>query len=86
MLDIHTGAPPPAHPAPPIEFVTIELMPLLEGGISVSLKSTIFDETDLDFLDQDIAHERVATLDELLALIRAHVRIGRPSASLTSPN
>jgi len=77
MLDIQTGASAPAHPNPPIEFVTIQLMPLAEGDISVSLTSTIFDETDLDLLDRDIAQERVTTIDELVALIRAHVRIGR---------
>ena len=78
MLDIQIGAVAPSKsPAPPIEFVTIQLMPLAEGDISVSLKSTIFDETDLDLHDRDIAQERVASIDELVALIRPHVRIGR---------
>jgi len=85
MLDIQTGAQAPPHPTPPIEFVTIQLMPVVQGGVSVSLKSTIFDETDLDLIDQDIAHERVTTIDELVGLIRAHVRIGcQPSVSPAS--
>ena len=77
MLDIQTGAPaPPNIPTPPIEFVTIQLMPLADGHLSVALKSTVFDESELDLVDEEIVSERVTTLDELVALIRAHVRIG----------
>jgi hypothetical protein len=84
MLDIQSGATaPPNVPTPPIEFVTIQLMPLADGHLSVALKSTVFDETEFDLVDEEIVSERVTTLDELVALIRAHVRIGRP-ASLTS--
>ena len=79
MLDIQTGATAPhSSPTPPIEFLTIQLMPLAEGGISACLRSTVFDETDLDLIDQDIANVRIATLDELVALIRTHVHIGAP--------
>ena len=77
MLDIHAGATAPPN-SPPIEFFTIQLMPLREGGISASLRSTVFDETDFELLDQDIANVRIATLDELMALIRTHVRINAP--------
>ncbi len=75
LLDIHTGATAPSRPNPSIEFVTIQLMPLSDGHLSVSLKSTIFDETEFELLDQDIADERVTTLDDALALIKAHVRV-----------
>ena len=79
MLDIHAGATAPhSSPTPPIEFFTIQLMPLAEGGISASLRSTVFDENDFELLDQDIANVRIATLDELMALIRAHVCIAAP--------
>ena len=79
MLDIHAGATAPQRsPTPPIEYFTIQLMPLTEGGISASLRSTVFDETDFELLDQDIANVRIATLDELMALIRPHVRIAAP--------
>jgi hypothetical protein len=81
MLDIQTGATaPPNVPIPPIEFVTIQLMPLADGHLSVALKSTVFDEGELDLIDEEIVNERVTTLDELIALIRTHVRIGRPAA------
>jgi len=79
MFDIQTGATAPHGPSTPaIEYFTIQLMPLSEGGISASLRSTSFDETDFELLDQDIANVRIATLDELMALIRTHVRIGAP--------
>jgi len=79
MLDIQTGATaPPNSPTPPIEYFTIQLMPLAEGGISASLRATTFDETDFELLDQDIANVRLSTLDELVALIRPHVRISAP--------
>ncbi len=79
MLDIHAGATAPrSSPTPPIEFFTIQLMPLAEGGISASLRSTSFDVTDFDLIDQDIANVRLSTLDELMTLIRTHVPIAAP--------
>jgi hypothetical protein len=79
MLDIHAGATAPQRsPTPPIEYFTIQLMPLTEGGISASLRSTTFDENDFELLDPDIANVRIASLDELMALIRAHVCIATP--------
>jgi hypothetical protein len=74
---------PPKIPIPPIEFITIQLAPHADGRILVSLTATTVDEDEPQLLDQEIAHERINTLDELVALIRAHVRIGRP-ASLSS--
>jgi hypothetical protein len=80
MLDIQTGAAAPPHPTPAIEFVTIQLAPHADGKILVWLTATTVDEDEPQLLDQEIAFERVATLDELVALIRAHVRIGQPAA------
>jgi hypothetical protein len=76
MLDIRAGAPAPTNsPTPPIEFLTVQLTPLADGHISVSLKSTTFDEDAFDLVDENIADERVASLEELFTLMRAHVRI-----------
>jgi len=75
QFDISGASAPPRFPSPPIEFLTIQLMPLADGGLSVSVKCTVFDEIELDLIDQDIANERVATLDEVCALIKAHVRV-----------
>jgi len=80
MLDIQTGAKAsPSSPTPPIEFVTIQLAPHADGKILVSLTATTVDEDEPQLLDQEIAFERVTTLDELVALIRAHVRINAPA-------
>jgi hypothetical protein len=55
-------------------------MPLSECGISASLRSTVFDETDFDLIDQDITKVRIATLCDLMALIRTHVCIAASPA------
>jgi hypothetical protein len=74
ILDVQNAT--PASPATlPIEFVTMQLMPLADGMIGVSLKSTVFDEQELELIDRDIVDERVTSLDQLFTLIRSHVRI-----------
>jgi hypothetical protein len=61
------------------EFFRIELAPHADGRVMVSLTATTVDDEDPQLLDQEIAIERVTTLDELVALIRTHVRIGAPT-------
>lgn len=81
MLDIDTQA--PAGGSSPtlesVEFFRIELAPLADGRIFVSLTATVVDEQEPQLIDQEIVCDRIATLDELLALIRAHVRIRAPA-------
>jgi hypothetical protein len=86
ILEIQSGAAPIGSSAPPIEFVTMQLMPLADGVISVSLKSTTFDEKELELIDEDIVDERVHTLDQVFDLVRSHFRIAvRPQrAAFTS--
>jgi hypothetical protein len=69
-----------------VEFFRIELAPLDDGRIHVALTATTVDETEPQLLDQEIASGRVATIDEVLALIRGHVRVSPrpgPPASLS---
>jgi len=77
MLDIHTRA--SAGCQPPIirnaEFLRIELAPLIDGKILVSLTATTVDEQEPQLLDQEIACDRVASIDDIIALIRTHVRV-----------
>ena len=77
MLDIYTRA--TARCQPPIirnaEFFRIELAPLFDGKILVSLTATTVDELEPQLLDQEIACDRVASIDEIIALIRTHVRV-----------
>ena len=77
MLDIHTRA--SAGCQPPVirgaEFFRMELAPLIDGKILVSLTATTVDEQEPQLLDQEIACDRVASIDDIIALIRTHVRI-----------
>jgi hypothetical protein len=76
MFDMTSRA--SAAPASPpftaeVEFYTIELARLQDGNIVVGLTATSFDEQEPQLLDQEIAAERVATIDDALALVRASV-------------
>jgi hypothetical protein len=55
------------------EFYTIALAQLAGGDLSITMTATTVDEQEPQLLDQEIIAERVATLDEALALIRAGV-------------
>jgi hypothetical protein len=87
MFDIYTRS-PSGNGVPIVrnaEFFRIELASLADGMILVFLTATTVDEDEPQLLDQEIASERVATLDDLLALIRQHVQLGiRPAAALPS--
>ena len=78
MLDTHgraSAAPPPSPPRipVPVEFYTVELARLEDGTVFVGLTATSFDEEEPQLLNQEIAAERVATIDDALALVRARV-------------
>ena len=67
-FDIQAGA---NAPVPlPLQFVNIEITPLLGGELSVVMQATLLDEQALEFVGQDLAHQRAGTLDEVLAIIR----------------
>ena len=66
-----------------IEFFRIELAPLQGGKIAVSLTATTVDEEEPQLLDQEIARDQVATIDDVLALIKQHVRVAPPLPSLS---
>jgi len=70
-LDTATGATAPA--AHPLQFINIEITPLIDGKYSVAMQATLLDEEQLEFIGQDLAHEHVKTLDEAMAIIRRNV-------------
>jgi hypothetical protein len=74
-LEIQSATPSSGSPALPIQFVSMQLMPLADGVISVALKSTAFDEEELELIDEDIADGRVTSLEQVFDLIRSHLRI-----------
>jgi hypothetical protein len=69
-------------PAPfPIQFVSIEITPLIGGEYSVVMQATLLDEQELEFVAEDLASERVGTLDQALALIRQNVATLVPASA-----
>jgi len=70
-LDTVTGA---SSPAPlPLQYISIEMMPLTGGKLSVALRATLLDEQELEFVGEDLAHAHVDTVEQALALIRDNV-------------
>ena len=57
----------------PLQFVNIEIAPLIDGQYSVVMQATLLNEEELEFIGQDLANARVATLDEAIAIIRQNV-------------
>lgn len=62
-----------APPIGPIQFVNIEITPLVGGNYSIVMQATRLDEEELEFVGQDLAHQHVETLDDALAIIRENV-------------
>lgn len=60
-----------------VEFFRIELAPLTDGRIRVSLTATTVDEEEPELLDREVASDHVTSMDDVLALIRAHVRVSQ---------
>ena len=78
-LDIAAGADAPA--PLPIQYVTAQITPLIGGQFSVVMQATLLDEEELEFVGQDLANERVGTLDQALAVIRQNVAALAPSCT-----
>ena len=53
-----------------IEFYNIELAPLADGRVYVSMLATTVDDQEPQLLTQEIACESVATIEDALAVIR----------------
>jgi hypothetical protein len=70
-LDIPAGGDAPA--PYPLQFIHIEITPLIDGKYSVAMQATLLDEEQLQFVGQDLAHEQVKTLDEAMTIIRRNV-------------
>jgi len=86
MLDISRGETAASIRLPTVEFLRIELAPLMTGAVFVSLTATTVDPDEPQLLDQEIVNAPVSSVDELIALIRTHVRIGSESSPLTRSN
>ena len=56
-----------------VEFYTIELSQLADGAMFVSMMATTIDEEEPQLLCQEITSERVASIDDALAIIKRGV-------------
>jgi len=70
-LDSAAGANVPA--SLPLQYISVELMPVAGGKLSVAMQATLLDEEALEFIGEDLANERVDTIEQALAIIRANV-------------
>lgn len=79
-------ATPARTPAPlALQFVSVQIMPLIGGKFSVALEATLLDEDELEFVGQDLASAHVDTLDQALAVIRANMAVLDRSPSRPVP-
>ena len=67
-----------------VEFYNIELAPLADGRVYVSMLATTVDDQEPQLLTQEIARDTVATIEDALAVIRQGVAT-RLSRFLTIP-
>ena len=56
-----------------VKFYTIELSQLADGAMLVSMMATTIDEEEPQLLSQEITSERVASIDDALAVIKRGV-------------
>jgi hypothetical protein len=78
-VDIAAGAKAPA--SLPLQYVTIEIMPVIGGRYSIAMQATLLDEEQLEFVGQDLANAHVDTLDQALAVIRQNVGVLTPASA-----
>ena len=53
-----------------VEFFSIELAPLVDGRVYVSMTATTVDDQEPQLLTQEIVRESVGTIDDALAIIK----------------
>lgn len=57
-----------------VEFYTIELSQLPDGEVFVAMTATVVDDEEPQLLAQEIASQRVASIDDAIAVIRQGLR------------
>ena len=53
-----------------VEFFNIEIAPLADGRVFVSITATTVDDQEPQLLTQEIARDTVATIDDAFVVIR----------------
>ncbi|RXH12327.1 hypothetical protein EAS56_17620 [Bradyrhizobium guangzhouense] len=80
MLDIasRVSAALPHYPSP--EFVRLSLSQSADGRVFASITATSVDPEEPELIDFEVVEGVITSIDDLVALIRAHVRIGEPAS------
>jgi hypothetical protein len=58
-----------------VEFYTIELSQLPDGGVYVAMTATMVDDEEPQLLSQEIVSQHVGSIDDALAVIRQGLRV-----------
>lgn len=75
MFDTDAGATAAGFPKVlNLEFLRVQLSPLLGGGVHVAVTATCIDEQIPELLEQEIVSDRVPTIEGALALVVAHAQ------------
>jgi hypothetical protein len=75
VMSLDTAAGTKAPASLPLQFVDIEITPIVGGRFAVAMQATLLDEERLEFVGEDLTFQQVDTLDEALAVIRENARI-----------
>ena len=81
MMQPSPAAPSSAPRPPPVQFYSVEIMPLSDGRMSVGVGATFcetVDDDDFELVNMDVASARVDTIDQALAVIRQAVASTMP--------
>lgn len=73
-----SGIPNPPPLARPVEFYVIELMPLSDGHLRIGISATVCEPlpgNDFEFVNLDVASERVRNVEEAFAVIRQSIAV-----------
>jgi hypothetical protein len=58
-------------PAPlALQFINIEIAPLMSGRLSVAIQATLLDESELEFIGEKLVQTSTDNLDGAIAIIR----------------
>ena len=79
-MSLDTAAGTKASALLPVQYIRIELMPIVGGKLAVAMEATRLDEDELEFVGEDLAHAHVNTVEEALAVIRANAAILQQAA------
>jgi hypothetical protein len=79
-MSLDTAAGTKASASLPLQHINIEITPIVGGKLAVAMQATLLDETDLEFVGEELAQVHVDTVEEALAVIRDNAGMLRMAA------